>query len=56
MINFELPKVAKDYVHRIGRTGRAGAEGEAVSLVSADEVGLLCAIETLDLRDSASRG
>jgi len=47
VINFELPNVAEDYVHRIGRTGRAGAEGEAISLVSADEVKLLQAIETL---------
>jgi ATP-dependent RNA helicase RhlE len=47
VINFELPKVAKDYVHRIGRTGRAGAEGEGTSLVCADEVELLAAIETL---------
>jgi ATP-dependent RNA helicase RhlE len=47
VINFELPKVAKDYVHRIGRTGRAGAEGEGISLVCADEAELLAAIETL---------
>jgi ATP-dependent RNA helicase RhlE len=47
VVNFDLPKVCEDYVHRIGRTGRAGSEGEAVSLVSADEVNLLGAIETL---------
>jgi len=47
VVNFDLPKVCEDYVHRIGRTGRAGSEGEAVSLVSADEVNLLAAIETL---------
>jgi len=47
VINFELPNVPEDYVHRIGRTGRAGSEGEAISLVSADEVKLLAAIETL---------
>ncbi len=47
VINFALPKVAEDYVHRIGRTGRAGLEGEAISLVCADEVKLLSAIETL---------
>ncbi|MFH2123710.1 MAG: DEAD/DEAH box helicase [Pseudomonadota bacterium] len=47
VINFDLPKVAEDYVHRIGRTGRAGCKGEAISLVSADEVQLLSAIETL---------
>jgi len=37
VVNFELPNVPEDYVHRIGRTGRAGAEGEALSLVSHDE-------------------
>jgi superfamily II DNA/RNA helicase len=47
VVNFDLPIVAEDYVHRIGRTGRAGASGEAVSLVCADEVQLLAAIETL---------
>jgi len=44
VINFDLPMVAEDYVHRIGRTGRAGATGEAISLVSQDEGGLLRAI------------
>ncbi|MBA5638490.1 DEAD/DEAH box helicase [Duganella sp. LX20W] len=47
VVNFDLPTVAEDYVHRIGRTGRAGATGEAVSLVCADEVDLLAAIEKL---------
>lgn len=47
VINAELPKVATDYIHRIGRTGRAGLEGRAISLVSADEVHQLSAIETL---------
>jgi len=47
VINFDLPNVAEDYVHRIGRTARAGREGEAISLVSADEVELLAAIENL---------
>lgn len=47
VINFDLPKVAEDYIHRIGRTGRAGSQGEGISLVSADEVKLLSAIETL---------
>lgn len=47
VINFELPNVAEDYVHRIGRTARAGREGEAISLVSADEVKLLAGIENL---------
>ena len=47
VVNFDLPTVAEDYIHRIGRTGRAGMEGEAVSLICADEVDLLKAIETL---------
>lgn len=47
VINFELPNVSEDYVHRIGRTGRAGASGEALSLVSLDEVGYLKDIEKL---------
>ncbi len=47
VVNFDLPIVAEDYIHRIGRTGRAGASGEAVSLVCADEVQLLSAIESL---------
>jgi len=47
VINFDLPQVAEDCVHRIGRTGRAGNEGEAYSLVSADEVDMLRSIEKL---------
>ncbi len=47
VVNFELPMVAADYVHRIGRTGRAGLEGDAVSLVCVDEAGLLREIEKL---------
>lgn len=47
VINFDLPNVPEDYVHRIGRTGRAGATGEAVSLVSADEFEQLSNIERL---------
>lgn len=47
VVNFDLPNVAADYVHRIGRTGRAGAEGEAVSLVCADEFDELADIERL---------
>ncbi|WP_111498365.1 MULTISPECIES: DEAD/DEAH box helicase [Marinobacter] len=47
VVNFELPNVPEDYVHRIGRTGRAGADGHAVSLVSADEGKLLGGIERL---------
>jgi ATP-dependent RNA helicase RhlE len=45
--NFEMPEVAENYVHRIGRTARAGADGEAVSLVGAHEVHLLRAVEDL---------
>jgi ATP-dependent RNA helicase RhlE len=44
-VNYELPNVPEDYVHRIGRTGRAGATGIAVSLVAPDEIGLLKDIE-----------
>jgi ATP-dependent RNA helicase RhlE len=47
VVNFDLPTVAEDYIHRTGRTGRAGASGEAISLVCADEVELLAAVETL---------
>ncbi len=47
VVNFELPNVAEDYVHRIGRTGRAGNEGQAVSLVCVDERDLLRDIERL---------
>ena len=47
VVNFELPNVPEDYVHRIGRTGRAGAQGEAVSLVCLDEEIFLRDIEKL---------
>jgi ATP-dependent RNA helicase RhlE len=47
VVNFDLPNVPEDYVHRIGRTGRAGASGEAISLVCADEYHLLADIEKL---------
>ena len=47
VVNFDLPHVSEDYVHRIGRTGRAGSSGQAISLVSADEVELLSDIERL---------
>jgi len=47
VINFELPNIPEDYVHRIGRTGRAGASGEAISLVSPDETTFLRDIEKL---------
>lgn len=47
VINFELPNIPEDYVHRIGRTGRAGANGEAISLFSPDETVFLRDIEKL---------
>jgi ATP-dependent RNA helicase RhlE len=53
VINFDLPSVAEDYVHRIGRTGRAGMEGLALSLVSHDESGLLYDIRKLLKQDIA---
>ena len=51
VINYELPHVPEDYVHRIGRTGRAGAEGDAISLVCDEEVRLLKEIEQLLKRE-----
>ncbi len=51
VVNYDLPNVPEDYVHRIGRTGRAGSEGEAASLVCADEYKLLADIEKLLKRD-----
>ncbi len=51
VVNFELPNVPEDYVHRIGRTGRAGNEGVAVSLVCVDEHKLLRDIERLLKRE-----
>jgi len=51
VVNFELPNIAEDYVHRIGRTGRAGNEGEAMSLVCVDEHNLLKDIERIIKRD-----
>ncbi len=47
VVNFELPNISEDYVHRIGRTGRAGASGEAISLVSHEEVSYIRGIEKL---------
>ena len=47
VVNYELPHVAEDYIHRIGRTGRAGASGEAISLVAPDEERFLVDIEKL---------
>jgi len=51
VVNYELPNVPEDYVHRIGRTGRAGAQGEAISLVCPDENGFLRDIERLIKRE-----
>ncbi len=47
VVNYELPRSPADYVHRIGRTGRAGEEGQAISLVSHDEINDLRIIEKL---------
>jgi ATP-dependent RNA helicase RhlE len=47
VINYELPNVPEDYVHRIGRTGRAGASGQAISMVASDEVSYVKGIEKL---------
>ena len=47
VVNYELPNIPEDYVHRIGRTGRAGATGEAISLVGGDEVDYVKGIEKL---------
>lgn len=55
VVNFELPNVAADYVHRIGRTGRAGASGEAISLVCAEEADDLQGIEDLINRNIERR-
>ena len=51
VVNYDLPNVPEDYVHRIGRTGRAGSEGEAASLVCVDEYKLLADIEKLLQRE-----
>ncbi|WP_373000958.1 DEAD/DEAH box helicase [Sulfurimonas sp.] len=51
VVNYELPNVSEDYVHRIGRTGRAGNEGEAISLVCIDENEYLANIEKLIKKD-----
>jgi ATP-dependent RNA helicase RhlE len=55
VVNFDMPHVAEDYVHRIGRTGRAGVEGEAVSLVSPEDRPLMAAIEKLINREVEKR-
>ncbi len=54
VVNFELPTVPEDYIHRIGRTGRAGMEGDAVSLVCIDELDLLHDVEAV-LRQAIPR-
>jgi ATP-dependent RNA helicase RhlE len=51
VVNFELPNISEDYVHRIGRTGRAGNNGQAISLVCVDEKDYLRGIERLIKRD-----
>jgi ATP-dependent RNA helicase RhlE len=51
VVNYEMPNVPEDYVHRIGRTGRAGKEGTAVSLVAPEENGMLRDIERLIRRE-----
>jgi ATP-dependent RNA helicase RhlE len=51
VVNFELPNVPEDYVHRIGRTGRAGSTGAAISLVDNEEMKFLKAIERLIKRE-----
>lgn len=51
VVNFDLPNVPEDYVHRIGRTGRAGSSGAAISLVCADELRMLAEIERMLKRD-----
>ena len=55
VVNYDMPHVAEDYVHRIGRTGRAGVEGEAVSLVSPEDRPLMAAIERLINRNVEQR-
>jgi ATP-dependent RNA helicase RhlE len=55
VVNFELPNIPEDYVHRIGRTGRAGCEGEALSLVCVDEAEYLRAIEKLIKKELEKR-
>jgi ATP-dependent RNA helicase RhlE len=51
VVNYEIPNVCEDYVHRIGRTGRAGAEGTATNLVCLDEEGFMQAIEKFTRQD-----
>ena len=51
VVNYEIPNVCEDYIHSIGRTGRAGAEGQAVNLVCLDEEGFMQAIERFTKQD-----
>ncbi len=51
VVNYDIPNVCEDYVHRIGRTGRAGADGQAVNLVCLDEEGFMQAIERFTKQD-----
>jgi len=51
VVNFELPNIPEDYVHRIGRTGRAGSSGAAISLVDSEELSFLKSIERLIKRE-----
>jgi len=51
VVNYDIPNVSEDYVHRIGRTGRAGADGTAVNLVCLDEEGFMQAIERFTKQD-----
>ena len=53
VVNYEIPNISEDYVHRIGRTGRAGATGEAVSLVCLDEEGFMMEIERFTKQEIA---
>ncbi len=53
VVNYDIPNVSEDYVHRIGRTGRAGADGQAVSLVCLDEEGFMQAIERFTKQEIA---
>ena len=55
VVNYDLPHVSEDYVHRIGRTGRAGATGEAISLIGAEDRPLLAAIEKMMQRKVEQR-
>jgi superfamily II DNA/RNA helicase len=54
-VNFELPNIPEDYVHRIGRTGRAGANGEAISLFSPDETTFYVIYREIDWYEIAYR-